>query len=270
MLGKLCKNEIKATARWFIPLFIITLLLSIGSRLTYRYIDVDTNPFIQLLSGIISIGFILSIIVIFAASTMLIVYRFYKNMVTEEGYLTHTLPVTMGQLIWTKMLTAAVWSVASVAVVLLAILVMVYEPGMLSDFASSFSEAWGILLAEAGAGEVAEVGIELFLLFAIAIITSPLIFYASIAIGQLFSNHKIIGSVAGYFGINIATQILLTAFFMIVTPYLNRLSYQNLSSDITTALSHLLLPLIIVGYSLFNAVLYFITWFILKNKLNLD
>ncbi|MBQ4194311.1 MAG: hypothetical protein II650_08635, partial [Clostridia bacterium] len=57
-------------------------------------------------------GLILTAMLLAAALTVfavLIFVRFYRSMVTDEAYLTFTLPVTPGQLIGAKFLASAVW-----------------------------------------------------------------------------------------------------------------------------------------------------------------
>ena len=41
------------------------------------------------------------------------VYRFYKNLMTDEGYLMFTLPVSRSQLIWSKLIVSMAWGILS-------------------------------------------------------------------------------------------------------------------------------------------------------------
>ena len=51
---------------------------------------------------------------------VLMVYRFYKNLMTDEGYLMFTLPVSRSQLIWSKLMVALAWGVLSAVLAALA------------------------------------------------------------------------------------------------------------------------------------------------------
>ena len=58
---------------------------------------------------------------------VLMIYRFYKNLMTDEGYLMFTLPVTTGQLIWSKMIVSAVWLLATAAMDVLSMFISVFD-----------------------------------------------------------------------------------------------------------------------------------------------
>lgn len=68
-------------------------------------------------AAIFVVLFFLSVMALAAVTVVVIVYRFYKNLLGSEGYLMHTLPVTVHQLIWSKLIAAVVWmAVTSVCI----------------------------------------------------------------------------------------------------------------------------------------------------------
>ena len=110
MLSKLLRHEFRATGRIMLPVYAL-LLVSCGGctlfgRLLGRYPESTVLSVVQTvfatLFGVTTFGMLLLTLV-------LMVYRFYKNLMTDEGYLMFTLPVSRSQLIWSKLLVALVW-----------------------------------------------------------------------------------------------------------------------------------------------------------------
>ena len=91
MLGKLLKQEFGATARYFIPLYGIILVLTPLFALMMRMmqqLDMDSAG-LNVLSGMAVfgiLGYSFLIIAIFIATLILIVIRFYKTTATSEAY----------------------------------------------------------------------------------------------------------------------------------------------------------------------------------------
>ena len=57
--------------------------------------------------------------------TIYLAVHFYKTMYTDEGYLTHTLPVGGRELLWSKLIPMAAWSLLTMLVVVLAAVVLI-------------------------------------------------------------------------------------------------------------------------------------------------
>jgi hypothetical protein len=106
MFGKLVKHEFRATARIIPFVFLVTVFLALVHILTVR-----------LNLGILAnLSFVLVIIMCFAqvaVTVILIVWRYYKSLYSNEGYLTHTLPVTPSKHLWSKLLVGASWYLAA-------------------------------------------------------------------------------------------------------------------------------------------------------------
>jgi hypothetical protein len=119
MFIKLFKYDFRSISRWFVPLmigiggaavigFFNTLILGLadGSDEGQTYSkEVMTAAST---GGVAIIAVVLTIAA--TAAALLLFVKFYKTMVTDEAYLTFTLPVTAGQLIGAKFLSAVVWS----------------------------------------------------------------------------------------------------------------------------------------------------------------
>ena len=131
MLKKLLKYEFQATARYFLPLYLLIIVLALLTRLTMS-ITIESNQLLKNLlvdlpsvlmafaygAGLLSIGLV---------TLLLVVQRFYSNLLGREGYLMFTLPVTPVKLLWSKLLAALVWGAASAAAVVVSLIVLLAD-----------------------------------------------------------------------------------------------------------------------------------------------
>ena len=61
-------------------------------------------------------------------------YHFHKNVFTDQGYLTNTLPVTPSQLLLSKELAALLWLLIDVVVISISIFILVGSTELFSNF----------------------------------------------------------------------------------------------------------------------------------------
>lgn len=117
MLKPLLKHEFKATHRFFLPAYGIFAALLLLERLTV-FLGIGMNPdtgtfwgqLTQLLFGICTFVTAIGVFAMLYSPFVLSTIRFYRNMMTDQGYLTHTLPVSVSHQIWAKLLIVAVLS----------------------------------------------------------------------------------------------------------------------------------------------------------------
>ncbi|MDO4754642.1 MAG: hypothetical protein Q4A41_06515 [Bacillota bacterium] len=104
MLGRLLKYELKSTARIFIPIY----FFAFTANLIFLFSQSAGDQFHMLkfvMSIIIGIGYFGMLI----ACLFMTANRFYESMFANEGYLTHTLPVSIHKLISSKLLISLFW-----------------------------------------------------------------------------------------------------------------------------------------------------------------
>ena len=276
MLGKLIKHEFKVTSRWFLPIYLLVLLLAPIERITVsmldsgmaRQLDEPWKQIAAIVFFIVSLAYALSLMAAGFSSILLIIYRFHKNLTTNEGYLMHTLPVKTSELIWSKAITGMIWTVISGFVIILALLILLVNNTdgfleFLQAFRFSFDNFyelygfemnWFLLILELLTGAIVGSLQHIFMI------------YAAIAIGQLFNQHKVLFSFLAYFGLDLALNfitnlIAIPAFHFVDLPSLDRLA---------ELLTTTYLPLALAGSAFVAGVFYFITWYIFKNRLNLE
>lgn len=131
MLGKLFKHDMRALAKslaWVqlgvIGLSVLaTMVTAIEIRIgRASYESAMSNPALFAVFSMMQILTVLGIGASFLLVLFFICRHFYRNLFCDEGYLTHTLPVSPASLLWSKVLAGFVWELISFFVVLLSVL----------------------------------------------------------------------------------------------------------------------------------------------------
>ena len=115
---KLLKYEWKACARTCLPMYAAVLLLAAVNRLTM------TDRIQELMYGIptalLALLYVAVMVAVLVVTEVILIQRFYKSLLGDEGYLMFTLPVTVSQHIWAKTIIAVVMSIISIAAAVLS------------------------------------------------------------------------------------------------------------------------------------------------------
>ena len=142
MLRKLLKHEFRATARIMGPLYLILLVTAIGANFSARVMDRADSKLLNILGALVVMAFVVAIIGVCFMSFALMLQRFYRNLLRDEGYIMFTLPASVHQQVWSKLIVSAVWYIATGVVVILSFLVAAYEVGFVSAFSGGSSGYW--------------------------------------------------------------------------------------------------------------------------------
>ena len=103
---KLLKYEWKACARICLPLYGVLILMSFVTHLLYSIPQNSTFGF--MLPAISSMLYMGVMMAAFVVTAVILIQRFYKNLLGSEGYLMFTLPVTVTQHLFSKTIIAVV------------------------------------------------------------------------------------------------------------------------------------------------------------------
>lgn len=293
MLGKLLKHEWKMT--WKVPslLSLFVVLVTIICLFSYQFIGIDNihdESSAFLYSYMIIMVFLFNLMVISSASIIILVYfsyRFYKSMFTSEGYLTNTLPVKPSELIISKLLCAAFWSIIVTLLSLVGMVLMVFSTidsiivatgtGTMADFFHDLSEAAPRMIAlfENYTGVNFSVGVTLAILIPIlGCFSGVLLPYLCLSLGQLCKKHRVAAAVGYYFGsfviIQIVTSLISLPFTIqkIFTLNLQAKGVESAISSFFTAFPSYFISLII--YLVTTIIAYCVTRYIVAKKLNLE
>lgn len=205
MLGKVMKHDFRANGRLLLPLCGLGLASSAIVRLLIWMSPMLWQP-IQQAVGVAAVSMgVLVILAVISLSMVIVVYRFYQTFASNQGYLTFSLPVSVGTQLASRLLVSVICMAASAVVAFLCASIIIPDFwGVVAELAAAISaeQLWGVI----------SLGLLMFCVMGlIAIAVSQLRIYLSIAIGTQFGRHRIIGSVVGYFILNTIEGIVSTA-----------------------------------------------------------
>lgn len=203
MFTKLIKYEWLATSRILLPLYIVTAFMTAFTKFIYS-LDIF-NDSLSIVLNIIMFLYMVSLIITFAATFILIIQRFYKNLLTGEGYLMFTLPTKVSTLINSKLVVSVAWTIISVIVCFISLLVVIPAASKFNPALEGFSIKEILHLMSK---ENPWFYYSFILVIFFALILNILTFYTSIAIGQMISTNKVLGSVIAYVGIYTSYQVV--------------------------------------------------------------
>lgn len=278
MLGKLINHEFRATRRVMLPLLAAVLLLAALAGYSAVKLDGEVEyKILDVLFLLLLIGFVVCVIAICVMCVVVMIERFYKNLLGSEGYLMFTLPVSVDALVWAKLIVSFIWFVVTGIALLFAMLIMGTVSAAVALDAETISRLWqGIvdLVELMGAGHLAGYALELIVLFFITSCALCLKFYLAMAIGQCFANRKLLWSVVAFFAISIAMSLLSTLGASILISFdFNTFFDSFLSSMPNMQAAKTAVHLAFVGMAVLGivqgAVYYIPTTLLLKKKLNL-
>jgi hypothetical protein len=264
MLSKLLKYEIRATSRIFLPMYALLIVFALINKF---FISVNSD-YLKIPMFISMSVFVIIIVGICVMTLVVTIQRFNKNLLSDEGYLSFTLPVKAHAHIDAKMIISLMWVVLSVLVSFVSIFVMAMDANTFRNIREFFAEVMTIFNSYGPAGYV--IAIEGILLCLIATLSSIVTIYAAITIGNMSSKHKLLVGIGSYLGFGVIEQIvmsiLITSFGGIMQHYFESLN----SISMPVQAVQLVLLGMIIFLLVFGVAYYFLTNWMLKKKLNLE
>ena len=242
MFWNLVRYEFKNINKWYLALYGAVLAISVLIGIFISSLIPSYNPdntgslifFLILVFGGLSVT-------LWIATIFLIIRRFKGSVYDRQGYLTLTLPVSEHQIITAKLFSALVWSILSYIVFILSILIIIFLTPIEKDFTSLYNFI-SPYLSHGG-------------LYAVSLLVSSiswiLSIYLAISIGQLFNEYRTAMGILAYIVISIVIGYI-TFFFRVDNDF-------NVIAG-TEILRNLFL----------SAIYYLGTYYILKNKVNLQ
>ena len=211
MLGTLMKYELKSVGRVMLPIygaFIAVSILFGVSLFAGEGRGEDSSFITDVAMSITGIVYVLLAVAIFVLTVILIIQRFYKNLLGNEGYLCFTLPVNTNAHIANKVLSAVIWTVCGALIAAISgfiLLTFFVTPGeMFTDLGRVLDE---ITMYISG-GQMTIYAVEIFALAVFSFALTAVKIYAAIAAGQMWTNHRVLGAVIAYIAFGICESIL--------------------------------------------------------------
>lgn len=290
MFRKLCKYEFKSIVRTLVPIYlaviavsIINMFMGVGS-LTNGYYDTLLNNFnfgqsllnlIQMVSILAYFGVMVALSVL---TLIVIIQRFYKGLLSDEGYLMFTLPVKPWMLIAAKGTTAFVMSLASGLTAAISILLLILGAAGPREFINALTspQMWAAInrvFSEVPSWPL--LALELLVLTIISGLSQLYHLYFSMALGHLADKHRIMMSVVAFIGTSMLLSFL-SGFIMIVfgnSPFISSIGDLIDEMSNTQAITFIMNTTFLASiiYNLIElAIFFFGTEYILSKRLNLE
>lgn len=267
MLRKLMKHELRSTSRILLPLFLIILVLSVGTSVVVRNGESVTNPILTAVNIIIVSAYGIALCAVFLVLLVLMINRFRTNLLSDEGYIMFTLPASVHQLVWSKIIVCCLWFLATVVVVGLSGLIVGFDLDMLREVREFIADVLQFLNARYAINGTI-ILIEALVLFFVGFASFCLQFYSAMSFGQSFAKHKRLLAVAFFFGSQFVVQFILSLFFS------NRnleLYFENFFSQYSPMTSiHIFFGLSILISLIYAAIFYLVTTYCLQKRLNIE
>lgn len=261
-MSRLIKHEFRATARLILPF----LAVSVFSALLFSFLDKSNNQALLVLTAVVCSVSLMALAII---GLIIIISRFYRNIMTDQGYLTMTLPLNSHEFIWAELIMCLCWFLI-VAVVLFVTFIavlgnlnMISVPESLGEIGKLFS-AIRTACNEHGASilMVAVIILEGMIAVLLAFFGYCLRFYNAMALGQVFSKNRVLWSVLAYMLLGIVIGLV---FAGLVYVFGNALSFNSFELG-KAALALGLFDLILI---IIDSLMYFPTSLLIGRKLNL-
>lgn len=216
MFGKLIKYEMKSMLKVFSIAWAAILVVALISGLSMTN-DIFVTPandtfvtpmaaqiagLVEMISTMLYVGLAIALVVL---TMVFVISRFGKGLLGDEGYLMFTLPTTPRKLITAKGISATIIMIISSVVGILSICVFALPSAEGTEIKAMFSFLADVIDRYPEMIPMIIEGIILMILAAIYFIYH---IYASIAIGHLFSKHRVLFSVIAFIGISVAIEII--------------------------------------------------------------
>ena len=222
MFAKLLKYERKATAPLLGLLSLICIITATlcGVSMVLSKISWESPvmaALVRVALGLAYAIFFISIIAYGLGATLLVLYRFYKNKFTDEGYLTFTLPVKSSQLFLSSLLNLMFWQIVSFFVISISFLLLFWIGGYLPDALKVFPQ---VIRSFREVFSSREVLVSLLIALPTGLITwvfGCVISMTCIVLGASWAKkHKLLLAFALYYGLSCVLQFVLTIAYVVL------------------------------------------------------
>ncbi|MGN1392404.1 MAG: hypothetical protein ACI4WQ_10520 [Sharpea porci] len=274
MLGKLLKYEMKMFGRILLPLYGLLIAIAIITGLSLAAIM--NNVLDEYLMAFMPIVYGVILVAVGVMTIVLLINSFYKNLLGREGYLMFSLPVSTNKLISAKVISNVIWIILSVVAFIISAVALACTMVLLSGedpvviVTPTFEEIVRTL------GQMTPtLFINILLGIVVVIVLMALMIiriYAAMAIGSQWNEHRIIGSILAYGGFQIAEAVIMTILGMTgyASHYIFALLNRPFDMDGVANPFGFGLLIMIVGFGIVAAIYWFVTWYFLEKRLNLE
>ena len=262
MLKKLLKYDLLKTISVLPYFYVATIVFAILTRVVNIWND---RQFMFILGQIFQ-GTTIALIVNCLINTIIaiLVRSFRGSFYSDEGYLTHTLPVTKNKLLLSKLISALIVLTATILVIVVSLLIVFYSKDLFEIIKQSLNLVETSLKIDASL-------LILIIVFVVyfQFVSTMLMGFLAIVIGHSYNNGKISKSFL-FFAIIYMVASALSLIILVLTM----LATGNISEFFATTMKGETLVLILITglaiYSVYGVILYLITNKLFNKGVNLD
>ncbi len=268
MLKKLLKYDFRAIFKiwWILAVCIVGLTIVCITVYDVYLSDIHNE--------IVSTLFFMSLSICpFAAFAFIIsplllsAVRIHKNLFSDEGYLTFTLPVKLNHIINSKIISTSVMTTASFLVLVLCIFIvqMIHTDNFIEwfmdDILTPFAEnpIWiPILIVEI-----------LFAILILSALTTLIIFICATTSSIIVKKAKVLAAILIFYFANTIFSSAGTIFASVVAQIISNNLYEKFNYD-SIPIACITIFVILIALLLISSLLYILQYFLLDKKLNLS
>ena len=269
MVKKLYKHEMLYYIRSLLPVYLILFGVALLGRFI-EFFEADTTAY-SILRGSSIFMLTIAILATLGLSFVFVIVRFYKNMYTGEGYLTLTLPVKPSSHLLVKCTSAVLVNVISVIASVLSVCIFT-----VGEWLNEIIKAVGYVLnqlVEIAGGHFVFYCLEIIPVCLATTISSVLMYYMCISLGQLFRKNRVLAAVGVYFGLytfyQVLTTIVSTVYTISAFTWMEELLASWTRENYLVAV-HIIFLVDIIGCVIISLVYFLISRYVLTKKLNLE
>lgn len=287
MLGKLLKHEWKGTCRVGGLILLVLVGITFFGWLAFQSPmwnsiageSVDYNVAFSILDLMSIFTLLAYVFMLVATAVGIVIYlavHFYQTMYTDEGYLLHTLPVTKGRLLFSKVFIGGSWMLIVLLGVYASMVALISF--MMGRLAPDGYSAWGIW--ELFFGKLGEAirmlereldfNATVYLIYTLlTMLISPfstvIVLFGAISMGQLFTKHRVLMAIVCYGGVMVVNGLLNSIVEAVIATV-----YNNSSSAVVRGFFNSNLISGTVISLLLAAAMYFVSYYVNTKKLNME
>lgn len=231
----------------------------------FMSINLDSMRIPQIIATTV---FVVIIVGICVMTLVVTIHRFNKNLLSDEGYLSFTLPVKAHCHVDCKMIVSLIWFALSGIVAMLSIFVLAIDQNTIIHLQEFFAEC-SDAFRQIGANGVILI-LEGILFLVLSVLSSTIKIYAAITVGNMSSKHKLLAGAGAYLGFGVIEQIITTTILSAFRDWPEHY-FRNIKTALGGIQAAETVMLIMIIFTLiFGVAYYLLTNWMLKNKLNLE
>lgn len=285
MLTKLMKYDFRSIRRFGLPMILVlagVYVVGVLNVILLNFATVQATTagappiwgVIALLSTLFNM--LVSLLTSGAAIAMQIIIfvDFYQTLLTDQGYLTFTLPVRSWQILMSKVLCGSAWSL------IIAVITAVGSLGMQLAGTVGLTESLSLEMPLTLLGELLQVmlagvpfvhmmaiGTMGILLIPVSLVNSLLLYYMAIFFASVVSRkNRVVVAIASIFGVNFAYSIVTGIVVLVV--FLISLAIAALAENIFLMIE-MIMALLLVILAGTTVLFFWLTNHMMEKKLNL-